>query len=156
MHDKCRSYNKKRFNIPSCQFCIIACANYNIISSKRNIMGRLVPSHTCLRVAKLNTGTSLYNGSRVRDSEVVYFPVPVYGFFVTASAFCLRCFSESGSSSGSTPSVHPSVCPYVRNTLWYQVCVICNSKYFHFFLFKLCQMIFHILKMCTSHFVQTK
>ena len=34
------------FNIPSCQFCIIACANYTIISGKRNIMGRLVASHT--------------------------------------------------------------------------------------------------------------
>ena len=27
------------FNIPSCQFCIIACANHNIKSGKRNIMG---------------------------------------------------------------------------------------------------------------------
>ena len=41
------------FNIPSCQYCIIMCANYTIISGKRNIMGRLVPSHTCLIVAKL-------------------------------------------------------------------------------------------------------
>ena len=31
------------FNITSCQFCIIACATYTIISGKRNIMGRLVP-----------------------------------------------------------------------------------------------------------------
>ena len=36
------------FNIPSCQFCIKACANYTIKSGKRNIMGRLVPSHTGL------------------------------------------------------------------------------------------------------------
>ena len=42
------------FNIPFCQFCIIACANNTMISGKRNIIGRLVPSHTCLRVAKLN------------------------------------------------------------------------------------------------------
>ena len=42
------------FNIPLCQFCIIECANYTIISGQLNIMGRLVPSHTCLRVAKLN------------------------------------------------------------------------------------------------------
>ena len=34
------------FNIPSGQFCIIACANYTIISGKRNIMGRRVPRHT--------------------------------------------------------------------------------------------------------------
>ena len=47
------------FNILSCQFCIIACANYNIISGKHNIMGRLVPSHTCLRVAKLNRNHSI-------------------------------------------------------------------------------------------------
>ena len=61
-------------------------------------------------------------------------------------------------SSGSTPSVRlpsvrPSVCPSVRNTLGCQVCVICNSKSFHSFLFKLCPMIVHILKMCTSYFV---
>ena len=51
------------------------------------------------------------------------------------------------------PSGRPSVCPSVRNTLGYQVCVICNSKTFHSFLFKLCLMIIHILKMCTSYFV---
>ena len=51
------------------------------------------------------------------------------------------------------PSVRPSVCPSVRNTLGCQVCVICNSKTFHSFLFKLCLMIVHILKMCTSYFV---
>ena len=33
------------------------------------------------------------------------------------------------------------------------VCVICNSKSFHSFLFKLCLMIVHILKMCTFYFV---
>ena len=85
--------------------------------------------------------------------------------------FHLRRFSENRSSSGSTPSVrssvrpsvHPSVrpsvrpsvclsvCPSVRNTLGCQV--ICNSKSFHSFLFKLCLMIVHILKMCTSYFV---
>ena len=47
------------FNIPLCQFCIKACANYNIISGERNIMGRLVSSHTCLRVAKLNWNQSI-------------------------------------------------------------------------------------------------
>ena len=36
-------------NIPSGQFYIIACANYTIISGKRNIMGRRVPRNTCLR-----------------------------------------------------------------------------------------------------------
>ena len=74
-------------------------------------------------------------------------------FFVTSSAFCLRRFSESGSSSGSTPSVRrPSATLYGC-----QVCVICNSKCFHSFVFKLCLMIVHILKMCifylcTFHF----
>ena len=33
------------------------------------------------------------------------------------------------------------------------VCVICISKSFHFFLFELCMMIVHILKMCTFYFV---
>ena len=33
------------------------------------------------------------------------------------------------------------------------VCVICNSKRFHSFSFKLCIMIVHILKMCTSYFM---
>ena len=31
------------------------------------------------------------------------------------------------------------------------VCVICNSKNFHSFLFKLCIIIVHILKICTSY-----
>ena len=57
----------------------------------------------------------------------------------------LRRFSESRSSSGSTPSV--------RNTLGCQVCVICNSKSFHSFLLKFCLMIVHILKMCTFYIV---
>ena len=52
--------------------------------------------------------------------------------------FYLRRFSESRSSSGSTPSV--------RNTLG--VPKLCNSKSFHSLL-----MIVHILKMCTSDFV---
>ena len=56
------------FNIPSGQFCIIACANCTVISGKRNIMGRRVPRHTCLRVAKLNRNQP-YNGSPVRDSS---------------------------------------------------------------------------------------
>ena len=43
--------------------------------------------------------------------------------------------------------------PSVRNTLGCQVCVICNSKSFYSFLFKLCLMIVHILKMCTFYFV---
>ena len=33
------------------------------------------------------------------------------------------------------------------------VCVICNSNSIHSFIFKLCTMIVHILKMCTSYFV---
>ena len=33
------------------------------------------------------------------------------------------------------------------------VCVICNSKSFHFLIFKLCIIIAHTLKMCTSYFV---
>ena len=47
------------FNIPSSQFYKIACANYTIISSKCNIMGRRVPRHTCLRVEKLNRDQSI-------------------------------------------------------------------------------------------------
>ena len=35
----------------------------------------------------------------------------------------------------------------------FQVCVICNSKSFHSFSFKLCLMNVHILKMCTSYFM---
>ena len=33
------------------------------------------------------------------------------------------------------------------------VCVICISESIHYFIFKLCMMIVHTLKMCTSHFV---
>ena len=74
--------------------------------------------------------------------------------------FYLRRFSESRSSSGSTPSVRPFVCPSVRlsvrlsaTLLGCIVCVICNSNSFHSFIFKLCLMIVHTLKMCTSYFV---
>ena len=34
------------------------------------------------------------------------------------------------------------------------VCVICNSNSIHYFIFKLCIMVVHTLKMCTSYFVQ--
>ena len=34
------------------------------------------------------------------------------------------------------------------------VCVICNSNSIHYFIFKLCLMVAHTLKMCTSYFVQ--
>ena len=50
--------------------------------------------------------------------------------------FCyLHRFSESRSSSGSTPDVRLSVAVRlsVRNTLGCQVSVICNSKSFHSF-----------------------
>ena len=33
------------------------------------------------------------------------------------------------------------------------VCVLCDSNSFHSFVFKLCIMIIHILKICTSQFV---
>ena len=51
------------------------------------------------------------------------------------------------------PSVRLSVRSSVRNNLGCLVCVICNSKSFPSFIFKLCQMIVHTLKMCTSYFV---
>ena len=34
-----------------------------------------------------------------------------------------------------------------------QICVICNSNSFHSFIFKLCIMIVHTFKICTSYFV---
>ena len=49
--------------------------------------------------------------------------------------FYLRRLSESRSGSGSTPSVHLSVCLCL-------VCVICNSNSFHSFIFKLFLVIF--------------
>ena len=33
------------------------------------------------------------------------------------------------------------------------VCVICNSNSIHLFIFKLCILIVHTLKMCTTHFM---
>ena len=63
--------------------------------------------------------------------------------------FCyLHRFSESRSSSGSTPSVRPS-----ETVLGCLVCVICNFNSFYSFLFKFCIMIFYTLKMCTFYFV---
>ena len=57
-------------------------------------------------------------------------------------------------------SVHLSVCPFVcpsvslsATLMGCLVCVICNSNSFHSFIFKLCLMIVHTLKMCTSYFV---
>ena len=56
-----------------------------------------------------------------------------------------------------TGLVVPSICLALRlsirpsTTFWYLVCVICNSKSFHSFLFNLCIMIVLILKMCTSY-----
>ena len=47
------------FNKPSGQFCKISFGNYTVISGKHNIMGRRVPRHTCLRVAKLNRNQSM-------------------------------------------------------------------------------------------------
>ena len=52
--------------------------------------------------------------------------------------------------------LRPSVCSSVRlpaTLLGSQVCAICNSKSFYFFLFKLCILIIHTLKLCTSYFV---
>ena len=79
-------------------------------------------------------------------------------------------------SSGSTPSICPSVHPSVHNTFgvpslcnpifegcwtetlflfkmfrWRLACVVCNSKTFHFFIFKLYIMILHTMKMCTFY-----
>ena len=51
------------------------------------------------------------------------------------------------------PSVHPFVRLSILKTFECLVCVICNSKNFHSFQFKLCVMIVHILKMRTSSFV---
>ena len=67
------------------------------------------------------------------------------------SVFYQRRFSESRSSSGSTPSVRLSVC-LSATLLGCLVCVICNSNRFHSFIFKLCLMVVHTLKMCTSPF----
>ena len=58
--------------------------------------------------------------------------------------FYLPHFSESRSSNWSTPSVHQ------QHFLGCLICVICNSKSFHSFLFKLNIMIVHLLKMYTS------
>ena len=35
---------------------------------------------------------------------------------------------------------------------WFLVCVICNSKSFHYLIFKLCLIIVHTLNMCLSFF----
>ena len=73
-----------------------------------------------------------------------------HSMFIKSSWCCtfyLRCFSKRRSSSGFTRSVLPST------TLFgCLICVICNSKSFHSFLFKLCIMLVLILKIC-AHFM---
>ena len=57
--------------------------------------------------------------------------------------------------SGSIPSIRPPICLSIcpSSTLFGRlVCVIYNSKSFHYFIFKLCIMIVHTLKMCTTNF----
>ena len=70
-------------------------------------------------------------------------------------SFCFTCVAlgKYRSSSASTPSIRPlSACP--STTLFgCPVCVICNYERFHFLISKLCIMIVHTLKMCTSYFV---
>ena len=74
--------------------------------------------------------------------------------FLSLVIFTCVALAKAGLVVGPLrPSVRPVVRPSVRNALGCQVCVICNSKSFHSFLFKLCLMIVHILKMCTSYFV---
>ena len=48
-------------------------------------------------------------------------------------------------------SLCPSICPSAT-LLGCLVCVICNSERFHSFIFKLCIMFIHTLKMCTFFF----
>ena len=59
-------------------------------------------------------------------------------------------------ATNKNPFVRESVCLSVNPSailLGRLVFVICNSKSFHSFLLKLCNVIVHISKMCTSYFV---
>ena len=49
--------------------------------------------------------------------------------------------------------LRPSILLSIRNTFRVPSFVICNSKSFHFFMFKLCLMIVHTLNTCTFYFV---
>ena len=67
------------------------------------------------------------------------------GSFVTCVALAL---AKAGLVVGPLRlSVRPN------HTFGFLVCVICNSKSFHSFLFILCITIVHILKMCIPYFV---
>ena len=104
-----------------------------VLASRKNVISSAIST--------LLTYTGIF---RLNGHDLVY--------FIVCFDFYLHCFSESRSSSGSLrPSVRRSVRPqHFRD---FQVCVICNSKSFHSFSFKLCLMIVHILKMCTFYFV---
>ena len=74
--------------------------------------------------------------------------LPVQTLEHASVSFYLHRFSESRSSSGSTPSVRLSA-----TLLGCLVCVIYNSNSFYSSIFKLCLMIVHTLKVCTFYFV---
>ena len=76
-----------------------------------------------------------------------------WSFFFTCVALAKAGLVVGPLRPVSPSVVCPSVCPSGRNTLGCQICVIYNSKSFHSFLFKLCLMIVHILKMCTFYIV---
>ena len=69
-------------------------------------------------------------------------------YFVHISGLFFHFRGGGGGGGGDEIDIFPT--KMLRGGL---VCVICNSKSFHSFLFKLCIMIVHILNKCTSYFV---
>ena len=87
------------------------------------------------------------------SSCFAYYQTPIhlisadYLFLKIFLVLCITCIAVAKAGLVIGP-LRPSA-----TLLGYLDCVIYSSKSFHFFLFKLCIMIVHILKMCTCHFV---
>ena len=87
-----------------------------------------------------------------KSSDNVY----LFFYFFTCVALAKAGLVVGGLRPSVRLSVRPFVCPSVSlsaTLMGCLVCVICNSNSFHSFIFKLCLMIVHTLKMCTSYFV---
>ena len=138
-------YNKKKIQIfiMKCT-CILSCELKKMYVFHLNSLDEINVIHSRCSVERYWTCYQEVADSNL-TGRVALFDLILY---IPVNNVNLRCFSKSRSSSGSTTSVRLSAI-----LLGCLVCVIYNSNSFHSFIFKLCIMIVHTLKMCTSYFM---